>query len=87
MLNLAVSPAGTTVAAAVEGQQEVQILRISAAGGAYAIQLQQKLHFDDVVNPAAVTFDAQGRLWVVGGVLRLDTESAHVGVAAKEEGV
>lgn len=82
VLSLAVSPNGRTVAAAVEGQQKVQILRLNPTPGAYTLELQQKLGLGDVCNPAAVTFDGQGRLWVVGGVLRLDTESAHVGVAA-----
>jgi WD40 repeat protein len=84
VLCVAVSPDGSTVAAAVEGQQELQILSLSAASG--ELQLQQKLAFADVANPAAVVFDSQGRLWAVGGVLARETESAHVGVAARDAG-
>ncbi|WIA28245.1 hypothetical protein OEZ86_010800 [Tetradesmus obliquus] len=74
-----------TGGAAVEGQQEVQLLQLQqGADSAASLQLLQKLAFEDVANPAAVAFDGEGRLWVVGGVLLLDTESAHVGVAARE---
>jgi hypothetical protein len=81
-----VSPDGSVVAAAVEGQQEVQLLQLQqgAEGEATSLQLLQRLAFEDVANPAAVAFDGQGRLWVVGGLLLLETESAHVGVAARE---
>jgi hypothetical protein len=65
----------------VEGQQEVQLLLLDAATGELA--LLQKLALPGVANPAAVTFDASGRLWVAGGVLARDTQSAHVGVAAR----
>lgn len=85
VLSVAVSPDGSVVAAAVEGQQEVQLLQLQqGADSAASLQLLQKLAFEDVANPAAVAFDGEGRLWVVGGVLLLDTESAHVGVAARE---
>jgi tRNA (guanine-N(7)-)-methyltransferase subunit TRM82 len=85
-LSVAVSPDGCVVAAAVEGQQEVQLLQLQqgSEGGAASLQLLQKLAFEEVANPAAVAFDCQGRLWVVGGLLLLETESAHVGVAARE---
>jgi hypothetical protein len=86
VLSVAVSPDGSVVAAAVEGQQEVQLLQLQQGedSGTVSLQLLQKLAFDDVANPAAVAFDGQGQLWVVGGVLLLETESAHVGVAARE---
>jgi hypothetical protein len=82
VLSLAVSPDGSTIAAAVEGEQEVLVLRLDASAG--TMTLQQKLAFGDVSNPAAVAFDDEGRLWVVGGVLLLLTESAHVGVAVQQ---
>jgi hypothetical protein len=84
VLCVAVSPDGSTVAAAVEGQQELQILSLAAATG--ELQLQQKLTFADVANPAAVVFDSQGQLWAAGGVLARETESAHVGVAGRSAG-
>lgn len=84
VLSVAVSPDGSTVAAAVEGQQDLQLLSLDAASG--QLQLLQKLAFADVANPAAVAFDSTGRLWAVGGVLARDTESAHIGVAAKSAG-
>jgi hypothetical protein len=86
VLSVAVSPDGSVVAAAVEGQQEVQLLQMQqgAEGESASLQLLQKLAFEDVANPAAVAFDGQGRLWVVGGLLLLETESAHVGVATRE---
>jgi WD40 repeat protein len=85
VVGVAVSPDGRTVAAAVEGQQELQLLSLDAATG--QMQLLQKLEFSDVSNPASVTFDSAGRLWVVGGVLVRQTESAHVGVAAQNAGM
>ncbi|KAF6257592.1 WD40-repeat-containing domain protein [Scenedesmus sp. NREL 46B-D3] len=86
VLSVAVSPDGSVVAAAVEGQQEVQLLQVQQGveGGAASLQLLQKLAFGDVANPATVAFDGRGRLWVVGGPLLLETESAHVAVAARE---
>jgi Ca-activated chloride channel family protein len=84
VVSIAVSPDGATIAAAVEGQQELQLLSLDRTTG--EMQLQHKLAFPDVVNPAAVAFDSTGRLWAVGGVLVRETESAHVGVAAKAEG-
>lgn len=84
VLSVAVSPDGHTVAATVEGQQEVQLLSLNAAAG--KMQLLQKLSFADVANPAAVAFDNSGRLWAVGGVLARDTESLHLGVAAESKG-
>jgi hypothetical protein len=84
VVSIAVSPDGATIAAAVEGQQELQLLSLDRA--TVEMQLQQKLAFPDVANPAAVAFDSTGRLWAVGGVLVRETESAHVGVAAKAEG-
>lgn len=84
VLSIAVSPDGSTVAAAVEGQQDLQLLSLDAASG--QLQLLQKLAFADVANPAAVAFDSAGRLWAVGGVLARDTESAHIGVAARSAG-
>eukprot|EP00775_Hariotina_reticulata_P011767 gene11767-11912_t len=62
-----------------QGEQEVLLLTLNASAG--TLELQQRLSFDDVANPAAVAFDNEGHLWVVGGVLLLVTESAHVGVA------
>jgi len=84
VLSVAVAPDACTLAVAVEGQQELQLVSLDTATG--QMQLLQKLSFADVANPAAVAFDSKGQLWVVGGVLVRQTESAHVGVAARNSG-
>lgn len=84
VLSVAVSPDSGTLAVAVEGQQELQLVSLDTATG--QMELLQKLSFADVANPAAAAFDSKGQLWVVGGVLVRDTESAHVGVAARSTG-
>lgn len=81
VLSVAVSPDASCVAVAVEGQQSVQLLRMDP--GNMSLSLEQELTIDDVSNPSALAFDHAGRLWVVGGVLALETRSAHVGVAAQ----
>ncbi len=70
-----------TLAVVVEGEVEVQLLQLSNAGGTYSLNCTQRLALEGVQAPCNAQFDAQGRLWVVGGPPVLQSSSAHVGVA------
>lgn len=83
VLSLAVSPSGTLVAVAVEGDQELQLLQLD--GASKKLSLLQRLLLPDVINPCAAAFASDACLWVVGGPLVHSTQSAHVGVAQRGE--
>ncbi|GBF99623.1 tRNA (guanine-N(7)-)-methyltransferase non-catalytic subunit [Raphidocelis subcapitata] len=79
---VAVAPSGGLAAVVVEGQREVQLLRIDAASRALGPCVQRLALPDDLLAPCRAAFDERGRLWLVGGPPVRLTQSAHVAVAA-----
>lgn len=87
---LSVACSGSTVAAIVEGSQEVLLLEIQpppeAAGAAagHTLRLKQKLSTPGVVLPCQVMFDQAGRLFIAGGPVILTSKTVHLAVAAAD---
>ncbi|KAG2426567.1 hypothetical protein HXX76_011791 [Chlamydomonas incerta] len=79
VLSLAVSPDSTTVAVVVEGEDEVQLLRLDWA--ARGLAPLQRLQWPDVRYPCQVAFGPTGQLWVAGGAPLPSARSVHIGVA------
>jgi hypothetical protein len=67
-------------AALVEGEHEVQLIRVDHSSCKLA--LLQKLTLESVKFPCATSWDTQGRLWVVGGPPLDTSKSLHLGAAA-----
>ena len=59
-------PCRRTAAAAIEGRRELLLLAVDGAAGSLAVS--QELALPGVAGSTAVAFDANGRLWVAGGV-------------------
>lgn len=55
-----------SIAAAIEGQDAVQLIDCSSVG---QLSCKQELQVPGVFLPTQVHFDQQGQLWVVGGPL------------------
>jgi hypothetical protein len=70
-------------AALVEGEHEVQIIRVDHS--ARKLTLLQKLAIDSIKFPCASSWDIQGRLWVVGGPPLDTSKSLHLGAAARAQ--
>jgi tRNA (guanine-N(7)-)-methyltransferase subunit TRM82 len=86
VVGVALAPAGDLAAVVVEGQREVQLIKVDAAAGALGPCVQRLAVPDDVLAPCRAAFDGTGRLWLVGGPPVQATTSAHVAVAAPSAG-
>jgi len=82
VVTISVAPSNDLVAVVVEGQREVQLLKVDAAARTLGPCVQRLALPLDFLAPSRAAFDAQGRLWLVGGPPALLTQSAHVAVAA-----
>ncbi|KAL6748370.1 WD40-repeat-containing domain protein [Haematococcus lacustris] len=70
------SPKGSLVCVVVEGEQEVQVLRLLTQP--HQLQLLQRLCLPGLHYPCASSWDSQGRCWVVGGPPLDSSQALHL---------
>ncbi|KAF5830070.1 hypothetical protein DUNSADRAFT_15070 [Dunaliella salina] len=80
--HLASSRDGSLVCVVVEGEHELQVLRVDAR--AKSLTLHQKLNIPEVRYPCQAAWDDIDQLWVVGGPPSDSSIAIHLGVARLE---
>ncbi|KAJ9511664.1 hypothetical protein QJQ45_017961, partial [Haematococcus lacustris] len=78
------SPKGSLVCVVVEGEQEVQVLRLLSQP--HQLQLLQRLCLPGLHYPCASSWDSQGRCWVVGGPPLDSSQALHLAAFTVNQG-